>query len=63
MRTILAVPIFFVVANPFTYSLTSKLFPMITDSQGKPTQVGVLIHSFVFLLLMFLGGLALRPRV
>ena len=46
---------FFLVANPRTYALTSKL-PLIgdfvTDSQGRPTQVGVLLHALVFVLLM-----------
>jgi hypothetical protein len=46
---------FFLVANPMTYALTSKL-PLvgdfITDAQGKPTQVGVLIHALVFVLLL-----------
>jgi len=47
--------LFFLVANPMTYDLTSKL-PLvgdyITDAQGKPTQIGVLIHALVFCLLM-----------
>ena len=46
--------IFFLVANPMTYDLTSMLpvvGPMITDAQGKPTQFGVLIHALVFCLL------------
>ena len=46
--------LFFLVANPMTYDLTSKLplvGSMITDAQGKPTQVGVLIHALVFCLL------------
>jgi hypothetical protein len=46
---------FFLVANPMTYDLTSKL-PLvgdyITDAQGRPTQVGVLIHALVFVLLL-----------
>jgi hypothetical protein len=45
----------FLVANPMTYNRTSKL-PLvgdyITDAQGKPTQIGVLIHALVFCLLM-----------
>lgn len=47
--------LFFLVANPMTYDLTSKLplvGSMITDTQGKPTQVGVLIHALVFVLLL-----------
>jgi hypothetical protein len=49
--------LFFLVANPMTYDLTSKL-PLvgdyIVDSQGRPTQIGVLIHALVFCLLMTL---------
>ena len=46
--------LFFLVATPMTYNLTSMLpvvGSMITDAQGKPTQVGVLIHALVFCLL------------
>ena len=46
---------FFLVANPMTYALTSRL-PLIgdyvADSQGRPTQLGVLLHALVFVLLM-----------
>ena len=45
---------FFLVANPMTYALTSKL-PLvggfIADARGQPTQIGVLIHALVFVLL------------
>lgn len=47
--------LFFLIANPMTYDLTSNLplvGPMITDASGKPTQVGVLIHALVFVLLL-----------
>jgi len=55
MSKVAAFVAFFLVANPMTYDLTSKLpvvGPMITDAQGKPTQVGVLIHALVFVLVM-----------
>lgn len=55
MSKYLAFVLFFLVANPMTYDLTSKLplvGGMITDAQGKPTQIGVLIHALVFVLLM-----------
>jgi hypothetical protein len=55
MSRIACFVLFFLVANPMTYDLTSKLplvGPMITNDQGKPTQVGVLIHALVFCLLM-----------
>jgi len=55
MSKIAAFIVFFLVANPMTYDLTSKL-PLvggyIEDAQGKPTQVGVLIHALVFVLVM-----------
>lgn len=45
---------FFLVANPMTYALTSQL-PLvggfIADKQGRPSQIGVLIHALVFVLL------------
>jgi hypothetical protein len=46
---------FFLVANPLTYDLVSKL-PLVgdyvEDAQGRPTQVGVLLHALVFVLLL-----------
>jgi len=55
MSKIACFVLFFLIANPMTYDLTSKL-PLvggfITDAQGKPTQVGVLIHALVFVLVM-----------
>lgn len=51
----LAFVLFFLVANPMTYDLTSKLplvGGLIEDKSGRPTQVGVLIHALVFVLLM-----------
>ena len=55
MSKVAAFVAFFVVANPMTYDLTSKL-PIvggyIQDKSGRPTQVGVLIHALVFVLLM-----------
>ena len=47
--------LFFLVANPMTYDLTSKLplvGPLIEDGAGRPTHVGVLIHALVFVLLL-----------
>lgn len=46
---------FFLVANPLTYDLVSNL-PLIgdyiEDAAGRPTQVGVLLHALVFVLLL-----------
>lgn len=50
--------IFFIVANPVMYKITSKL-PLvgkrIADPSGRPTQFGVLIHAVVFMLLSILA--------
>jgi hypothetical protein len=55
MSKIAAFATFFLVANPMTYALTSQI-PLvgdyITDAQGRPTQIGVLIHALVFVLIM-----------
>jgi len=55
MSKALSFVLFFLVANPMMYDLTSKLplvGDMIEDDSGRPTQVGVLIHALVFILLM-----------
>jgi len=55
MSKALAFVLFFLVANPMMYDLTSNLPQvgnMIEDDSGRPTQVGVLIHALVFILLM-----------
>lgn len=55
MSKALSFVLFFLVANPMTYDLTSKLplvGSMIEDPSGRPSQVGVLIHALVFMLLM-----------
>ena len=57
MSKVLAFILFFLVANPMTYSVTGSLpvlGPLITDNSGMPTQVGVLVHALVFVLLMHL---------
>jgi hypothetical protein len=63
MSKALAFVLFFLIANPMTYKLTSKLpvvGGMITDASGKPTQVGVLIHALVFVLLMHFVWLTMK---
>ena len=55
MSKALSFVLFFLVANPMMYDLTSKLplvGSMIEDKSGRPTQAGVLIHALVFILLM-----------
>ena len=54
---------FFLIANPMTYNLTSQLpvvGGMITDASGKPTQAGVLIHALVFVMLMHFAWGAMK---
>lgn len=58
----IAALLFFIVANPMTYNLTNAVLGSvipITDSNGAPTQVGVIVHAVVYglitLLIMQLG--------
>lgn len=44
--------LFFLIAMPATYFVTNKLFRVITDANGAPTYLGVLLHSIVFLLVV-----------
>ena len=47
--------IFFVIANPLTYKLVNMILGKlikISSSTGCPTQVGTLVHSVVFLLIV-----------
>ena len=47
--------LFFLVANPMTYDLTSQLpvvGGLIQDKTGRPSHIGVLIHALVFVLLL-----------
>jgi hypothetical protein len=63
MSKVAAFTAFFLVANPMTYALTSKLPVVgeyITDAQGRPTQVGVLIHALVFVLVMHYVWMMMR---
>ena len=46
---------FFLVANPRMFMLTGKVFgPRVADATGRPTQVGVLLHALVYVLLCHL---------
>jgi hypothetical protein len=51
MIAMMSALIFFVVANPQTYRVVRRILgPVIASPTGCPTQVGVFIHSVVFLL-------------
>ena len=44
--------LFFIVANPRTFKITTRIFgEKVASSAGCPTLVGLLLHSLVFLLL------------
>jgi hypothetical protein len=46
---------FFIVANPRMFMLTGKVLgPRIADDTGRPTQMGVLLHALVYVLLCHL---------
>ena len=50
-RFLLAVALFFVIANPAMFKLTRKVFGSVVASpEGLPTQAGVLLHALVFVL-------------
>jgi len=47
--------VFFLVANPRMFMLTGKILgPRIADATGRPTQMGVLLHALVYVLLCHL---------
>ena len=51
-KKLLPLALFFVVANPATFRLTSGLLgPWVADYSGKPTQFGVLLHALVYTIL------------
>jgi hypothetical protein len=50
-RFLLAVALFFVIANPALFKLTRKVFGgAVASADGLPTQAGVLLHALVFVL-------------
>ena len=51
LRFLLALALFFIVANPATFKLTRKVFSPIASADGLPSQLGVLVHALVFVLL------------
>jgi hypothetical protein len=50
-RAFLAFILFFLIANPLTYKITRRAFSGIASADGMPTQAGVLVHAFVFVIL------------
>jgi hypothetical protein len=57
MATLLSILIFIIVSLPFTYKLTNSLLGGISplvDSSGCPTLFGILFHSIVFGIIIFI---------
>ena len=54
--SIFSAVIFILVIHPYTYILTQKIlggvFGKIADIHGCPTSLGILIHTFVYILLV-----------
>jgi len=50
-RAFLTFILFFLIANPLTYKITRRAFSGIASADGMPTQAGVLVHAFVFVML------------
>ena len=49
--------VFLIIVNPYTYQLTQKLFgpflgKIASESNGCPTNVGILLHAVVFTLIL-----------
>ena len=60
-RVIIPFVAFFLIANPMTYKITRSLAGGIASPEGLPTQVGVLLHAIVFVLLVKLLMRMYRP--
>jgi hypothetical protein len=55
VHNLIAALLFFVVANPKTFQMVDKVLPVLHEyKDGVPTQVGLLVHSLVFVLLLSL---------
>ena len=58
MATLLSVIVFIIVSMPFTYKLTNSILGGIggplADSSGCPTLCGLVVHSIVFGIIIFL---------
>ena len=54
--TLFSAFLFLIVINPYTYQFTQKLFGgivgKIADTNGCPTNIGLFIHTLVYILLV-----------
>jgi len=46
--------VFILVSNPYTYELTGRYLGDWVSSGGCPKMLGLLLHAFVFMVLLFL---------
>ena len=53
--------VFFLVANPQTYKLTSRFFGPWVAADGCPSQAGLFLHTLVFILFVFFL-MKLKPK-
>lgn len=56
MISLYSMLLFFIIANPFTYKLVNNilggLIGRISNKEGCPTMLGLIVHSLVFLLVV-----------
>ena len=52
--------VFFLLASPETYLLTSRLYSPIADTEGHPSPLGLFIHTGLFFAVLL--GLMMFPR-
>jgi hypothetical protein len=50
---LIAAVVFFLISAPFTYNITNKIIKT-KDSKGCPSMQGIIIHSVVFFIIIFL---------
>ncbi len=45
--------LFYVISNPITYTIVDSVLPLKLANNGKPTGLGLVVHSVVFALVTF----------
>lgn len=53
MKVAAVAVLFFVVSAPCTYGVVNSLTGLVLDKKGCPTYAGVLVHTLVFALLLY----------
>ena len=44
--------LFLLLSSPFAYAITKNIVPSIADSRGRPTLLGLVLHSILFVLIV-----------